>query len=44
MLAVKYGYYPKDEMVAFKCEELIDLYNDILPVLYKPFFQKDPEE
>ena len=40
MLGRKYGYYPKDPMQAFECDELIALYQGILGPVYTPHFQK----
>ena len=44
MLGKKHGYYPTDPMQVFKCEELIDLYLDVVGVIYKPYFEKDESE
>lgn len=38
MLGKEYGYYPKDTMKAYQCDQLIDLYMDIVGKIYKPFF------
>merc|ERR1712046_405571 len=43
-LGKKHGYYPEDHMQAFKCDELLDRYNDVLSAVYKPHFAKDGKD
>ena len=42
-LGKKHGYYPEDALQAFKCDEHIDRYNDVLSAVYKPHFEKDKD-
>lgn len=38
MLGSKYGYYPTDNMEAYKCDSLIDGFCDVIGKLYTPLF------
>ena len=40
-LGKQHGYYPEDAKVAFEVDRVIDDFNDILGLIYKPHFNKD---
>ena len=45
-LGKRHGYYPTDPMEAYKCEELIDVYRDLVDRIqsWYPMFQKNHEK
>jgi hypothetical protein len=45
-LGKKHGYYPTDPMEAFRCEEYIDVYRDLVNRIqsWYPMFQKDHDK
>ena len=38
-----HGYYPEDAKVAYEIDRVIDDFNDILSLIYKPHFVKDQD-
>ena len=40
-LGQQHGYYPSDAKLAYDCDSLVDLYQDLLPKLCAPCYTKD---
>ena len=43
LLAMKHGFYPEDPMEAFRCDEMMDAYNDVIGKIYTPHFANSQE-
>ena len=41
-LGMQHGYYPKDPMEAYRCDEMLETVRDVVGNIYKPFFINDP--
>ena len=37
-LGSKHGFYPTDPMEAYRCDEMMDAYSDVIGKIYKPHF------
>ena len=42
-LGRKYGYYPQDQVQAYECDNLTELYADVISKLYMPVFTQGDE-